>query len=108
MPLVMHGQYQASGAWKAAGWASGVTMRPCVAFGYTELAWSLREAGQIGGLEEDGRRCFEARLIVGIETVFTWAVEVEHPEQSAAVNQRHDELRAGRGVAGDVTRESMH
>src|SRR5688572_29724180 len=59
------------------------------------------------GFDPDAGERLEAVAVVVAEVAGARAVEVEHAEQLAAVQQRHDDLRARRAVAGDVARECV-
>ena len=55
------------------------------------------------------RRQFLAAGAVGhVEPAENRTVEIEHAEHYAALDQRHDELRARQGIAGDMAREFVH
>src|SRR5262245_49773016 len=104
----MHGQYQLRAPRGRLGSCRAWPRCTAVAFGYTHSGCrSLREARQIRAAQENVHSRLEADLVVRVETVLARAVEIQHPEQALAVNQGHDELRAGRGVAGDVPRERV-
>ena len=51
---------------------------------------------------------FAAGTVGRVEPAENRAVEIEHAENHAVLDQRHDEFRARDGIAGDMAGEFVH
>ena len=66
-------------------------------------AWSGPDRFEI-----DAHQRLEAARILVVESMCDRAVQVQHPQQLPARNQRHHDLRIRGRIAGDVSRECVH
>jgi hypothetical protein len=63
---------------------------------------------EIGSRQKRGNEAFQARAVFLAESVQNGAVDVEHAEHNAILDQRDHDLGVRRGVAGDVAGEGVH
>ena len=55
----------------------------------------------------DRSQALQAGLVLGVEAGGVGAVQVEHAQDPAVADQRHDDFRGRGGVAGDVAGEGV-
>src|SRR3984893_17588092 len=58
--------------------------------------------------QEDRHEALATGAVIFVEAAGNRAVEIEHPEHAAIIDQRHDQLRSRLRIAGDVAGKFMH